>query len=262
MSNNGPKSTYSVQGFLSYFGSFFSSTQAQPIVATCPEGFTATTDTLSDLTVCMPIQQEVLPCPDADSICQFVKDKELYAFLSGLGFDRNNDGIISAEEVIATIKQFAKEKPSEYAQAFAAYAQENPMYATGYGLGAAVALYAAATGAAGLLKGLFHGSYTVAKVSAMPVTVPCTMAYNKIRGNQVKAIEGPKSETNCDKIAARGDDFAALVARLNDKGVRSINAQAADSKFMQSAMGKEVEALAVYLQAQNLVNEPKKLTVQ
>lgn len=237
MSTNGPEwsasSVLRSVGNYITFGYFKAAEVVEPTF-TCPEGFNLL-ETLENKFECVPVQQEIAQCPDVDAICKNIQDRHLYELLSQFGFDRNSDGIITAEEVIETVRLGAKEAPHkikeaaiEFAKQFKDFASENPLYATGYAVAMFVGLTAGAAAMKEVVKGLAKGLYAGAGTAAYPVTGPCILAYNKVRGNKttVKAIEGPKAaaaQTTCEKIAALSSAHAEVIAQLTETGVSYFN---------------------------------------
>lgn len=236
MSTNGPEWSASNAlkglGHFVTFGVFKAAEVVEPTF-NCPEGFNLV-ESLESQFECVPVQQQIAQCPDVDAICKNIQDRHLYELLSQFGFDRNDDGIITAEEVIETVRLGAKQAPGqikeaaiEFANQFKDFASENPLYATGYAVAMFVGLTAGAAAMKEVVKGLAKGLYAGAGTVAYPVTAPCSFAYNKACGKNttVKAIEGPKAveQTTCEKIAAISSDHAAVIAQLTEAGVRYFN---------------------------------------
>lgn len=286
MSTNGPEWSASNAlkglGHFVTFGFFKSAEVVQPTL-NCPEGFTLL-ETLENQFDCVPVQQEIVECPDVDAICKNIQDRHLYELLSQFGFDRNSDGIITAEEVIETVRLGAKEAPHkikeaaiEFAKQFKDFASEKPLYATGYALAMFIGLTAGAAAMREVVKGLAKGLYAGAGTAVYPLTGTCSYAYNKVRGkNTVKAIEGPKpaaAQTTCEKIAAKSEAHAAVIAQLTETGVSYFNklesmpavkeGAATGAQIVDGMMKASAEQLEKFIRASkpDAIKEKKSLTM-
>ena len=155
-------------------------------------------------------------------------------------FDIDGDGQVSRQELLDTISKFSKEKPSEYANAFIAYAQENPGQAALYSVGAAVALYIAAKVAIGATigatKGLYDGSKDTVNAATFPVRAPITWALAK--KNATKALTGPEASkpfagTTREAAFAKLDADSPFVKWMSqaDASVVAVVAELKDKEF-------------------------------